>query len=55
MSDSESDSDLAVEAYDLEDDLNAYGSPVVRPVDEENLALARAQNIESNRTQVGVL
>ena len=53
MSDSESDSDLAVEQYDPEDNLNAYGSPVVRPVDEEILAVAPArQNIESNRTQV---
>ncbi|CAB3998240.1 Hypothetical predicted protein [Paramuricea clavata] len=52
MSDSESDSDLAVEQYDPEDNLNAYGSPVIQPVDEEILAVAPArQNIESNRTQ----
>jgi hypothetical protein len=56
MSDSESVSDLAVEQYDPEDNLNAYGSPVVRSVDEEILAVAPArQNIESNRTQVSVL
>ena len=28
MSESESDPDLTLERYDLEDDLNAYGSPV---------------------------
>jgi hypothetical protein len=56
MSDSESDSDLAVEQYYPEDNLNAYRSPVVRPVDEEILAVAsERQNIESNRTQVSVL
>jgi hypothetical protein len=56
MSDSESDSDLAVEQYYPEDNLNAYRSPVVRPVDEEILAVASARvNIESNRTQVSVL
>lgn len=33
MSDSETDPDLTVERYDLEDDLNAYGSPVCAPSD----------------------
>ena len=39
MSDSEMDSDLAVEQYDVEDELNAYESPVFQTVDKvtENL------------------
>ena len=31
MSDSDEDSDLIQEAYDPDDDLNVYGSPVARP------------------------
>ena len=33
MSDSESDPNLIQEVYDPEDDLNVYGSPVVRRAD----------------------
>ena len=51
MSDSETDSDLAVKQYDVEDDLNAYGSPVFQSVDKvtENLPL---ESTTSTRTQV---
>jgi hypothetical protein len=49
MSDSETDSDLSVEHYDVEDDLKAYGSPVLQTVDmvKENLPKI------NTRTQVG--
>ena len=51
MSDSATDSDLAVKQYDVEDDLNAYGSPVFQSVDKvtENLPL---ESTTSTRTQV---
>lgn len=54
MSDSETDSDLAVEQYDVEDDLNAYGSPVFQTVDKvkENLPI---EGTTSTRTQVSFL
>ena len=48
MSDSETNSDLAVSQYDVEDDLNYYGSPVSRSV-ENALDTAPAT---SNQTQV---
>jgi hypothetical protein len=37
MSDESSDPDLAEERYDPEDDLNAYGSPVLRPEYDINI------------------
>ena len=47
MSESESDSDLDVSGYDLEDNLNAYRSPIYRlKVSEPTLTPAE------NRTQV---
>ena len=51
MSDSETDSDLAVEQCDVEDDLNAYGSPIFQTVDniKENLPL---EPTTSTRTQL---
>ena len=63
MSESESDPDLTLERYDLEDDLNAYGSPVctspreeltgveaaaVEPLNEPTLAA------DDDRTQVSL-
>ena len=54
MWDSETDSDSAVEQYDAEDYLNAYGSPVFQTVDEvhENLPI---EGTTSTRTQVSFL
>ena len=54
MWDSETDSDLAVEQYDAEDDLNAYGSPVFQTVDkvQENLPI---EGTTSTRTQASFL
>ena len=58
MSDSQSDSDLNVSHYDLEDDLNCYGSPVyVSPstvvrVDDERVAPSRQNVLVDERTQV---
>ena len=50
MSESVSDSNLDVSRYDLEDDLNAYGSPIYRQkVSEPTLTPA-----EHNRTQVSI-
>jgi hypothetical protein len=54
MSDSETDEDLNVSQYDIEDDQNVYGSPVYpRQVPENELALP-VQPLH-NRTQVSIL
>lgn len=52
MSDPETDTDLAVSQYDAEDDLNYYGSPVSRSVDNELDTALDTAPATSNRTQV---
>ena len=52
MSSSESDSDLAHEIYDPEDNLNVYGSPVVRSEAEKPSTSAVVSTAVPERTQV---
>ena len=61
MSESESDSDLTEERYDLEDNLNAYGSPVFRspkgnPTSVEPITVEAVleQNLTTNESRVSI-
>ena len=61
MSESESDSDLTEERYDLENDLNVYGSPVYRspkenPTSVEPTAVEAVpeENLAANETHVSI-
>ena len=53
MSESESDQDLNVSQYDVEDDLNAYGSPTYRA---QEAAVGESSSIqaEQGRMQVSI-
>ena len=55
MSDSDTDSDLIQEVYDPEDDLNVYGSPVLRSAATEEPSTSSApMPVLPERTQVSV-
>ena len=53
MSESESDSDLTEERYNLEDDLNVYGSPVYRSP-KENPTSVEPTAEPTNETHVSI-
>ena len=56
MSSSESDEDLNKSEYDIEDNLNVYGSPIYLPETPETEREADSQlalSTEQGRTQVG--
>lgn len=56
MSESESDPELNVSQYDLEDDLNVYGSPAYRsPTAQEAAAVGVPLPADDGRTQVSLL
>ena len=53
MSSSESDEDLNKSEYDIEDNLNVYGSPIYSPETEREADSQLALSTEQGRTQVG--